>query len=48
MKDYDEAGAWYAKAIAINPDRETAHRYWGDVLGTVGNRRRHKANLSMP
>jgi tetratricopeptide (TPR) repeat protein len=32
MKDYDEAGTWFAKAIAINPDRETAYRHWGDTL----------------
>jgi len=29
---FDKAGAWYAKAIALNPDRETAYRYWGDAL----------------
>jgi tetratricopeptide (TPR) repeat protein len=27
-----EAGVWFAKAVAINADRETAHRYWGDAL----------------
>src|SRR5437868_6733832 len=32
MKNYDEAGTWYAKATSINPDRETAYRYWGDAL----------------
>ncbi len=48
MKDYDEAGTWFAKAIAINPDRETAYRYWGDTLSAQrkpeGGTR---ANLSM-
>jgi tetratricopeptide (TPR) repeat protein len=31
------AGVWFAKAIAINPDRETAYRYWGDALDAAGN-----------
>jgi tetratricopeptide (TPR) repeat protein len=39
MKDYDEAGTWYAKAIAINPDRETAYRYWGDALMQKGEQK---------
>jgi len=29
---FDKAAAWYAKAIALNSDRETAYRYWGDAL----------------
>jgi tetratricopeptide (TPR) repeat protein len=33
---YDAAGNWFAKAIAINPDRETAYRYWGDALDAQG------------
>ena len=33
---YAEAGNWYAKAIAINPNRETAYRYWGDCLVKAG------------
>lgn len=33
---YDAAGIWFAKAIAINPDRETAYRYWGDALDAGG------------
>ncbi|HEY6349968.1 MAG TPA: tetratricopeptide repeat protein [Candidatus Angelobacter sp.] len=33
----DQAGEWFAKAIAINPDRETAYRYWADVLMKQGN-----------
>jgi tetratricopeptide (TPR) repeat protein len=28
----DSAGEWFAKAIALDPDRETAYRYWGDAL----------------
>jgi tetratricopeptide (TPR) repeat protein len=27
-----EAAQMFAKAIAIDPDRETAYRYWGDLL----------------
>jgi len=26
------AGEWFDRAIKINPDRETAYRYWGDSL----------------
>jgi tetratricopeptide (TPR) repeat protein len=33
---FDQAGIWFAKAIAINADRETAHRYWGDALDALG------------
>jgi tetratricopeptide (TPR) repeat protein len=39
LKNYDEAGKWYAKAITINPDRETAYRYWGDVLMHKGDQK---------
>lgn len=28
----DKAGEWFARAVSINPDRETAYRYWGDAL----------------
>lgn len=28
----DEAPQWFAKAVAINPNRETAYRYWADAL----------------
>jgi len=28
----DKAGEWFARAASINPDRETAYRYWGDAL----------------
>jgi tetratricopeptide (TPR) repeat protein len=38
-KSYDEAGTWFAKAIAINPDRETAYRYWGDTLMQKGDQK---------
>jgi tetratricopeptide (TPR) repeat protein len=34
-----KAGEWFAKAVEVNADRETAHRYWGDALMMVQNRR---------
>jgi tetratricopeptide (TPR) repeat protein len=40
LKNYDEASIWYAKAIAIDPDRETAYRYWGDVLMHEGDQKK--------
>jgi tetratricopeptide (TPR) repeat protein len=36
--DMDDAGIWYTKAIAIDPDRDTAYRYWGDALMKAGSR----------
>src|SRR6266550_1380773 len=39
MKNYDEAGTWFARAIAINPDREIAYRYWGDTLTHKGEQK---------
>jgi tetratricopeptide (TPR) repeat protein len=30
--NFTKAGEWFAKAIAIDPNVETAHRYWGDAL----------------
>ena len=35
----DKAGAWFARAVEINPNRETAHRYWGDALMMGQNKR---------
>jgi len=34
--DQQKAGEWFARAIEINPDRETAYRYWGDSLMKQG------------
>ena len=31
-KEWDKAGEWFAKAIEVDPNRETAYRYWGDAL----------------
>jgi tetratricopeptide (TPR) repeat protein len=33
---FSASGVWFAKAIAINPDAETAYRYWGDALDAQG------------
>lgn len=33
---FNAAGVWFAKAVAINPNRETAFRYWGDALNAQG------------
>jgi tetratricopeptide (TPR) repeat protein len=35
-KAYNAAGEWFAKAIQINPDKETAYRYWADALAAAG------------
>jgi tetratricopeptide (TPR) repeat protein len=32
-----QAPEWFAKAIAIDPNRETAYRYWADVLVKQGD-----------
>jgi tetratricopeptide (TPR) repeat protein len=36
MKDTERAGEWFARAIALNPNVETAYRYWGDALLRAG------------
>ena len=33
---YNAANEWFAKATQINPDRESAYRYWGDSLAMTG------------
>ncbi len=33
---FDRAGVWFAKAIAVGADRETAYRYWGDAMDAQG------------
>jgi tetratricopeptide (TPR) repeat protein len=35
--DLKTAALWFARAIAIDPDRETAYRYWGDAMMKYGN-----------
>jgi tetratricopeptide (TPR) repeat protein len=32
QKDLKTATQWFARAIAIDPNRETAYRYWGDAI----------------
>jgi tetratricopeptide (TPR) repeat protein len=34
--DFGKAIEWFSKAVAIDPDRETAFRYWGDALMRTG------------
>lgn len=36
-KDYTASGEWFARAISIDPNHETAYRYWGDALAGQGN-----------
>jgi tetratricopeptide (TPR) repeat protein len=38
QKFLEEAGKWFARAIEINPNAETAYRYWGDALVLQGKR----------
>lgn len=35
-KESEQAGIWFARAIAVDPDTETAYRYWGDALSDSG------------
>ena len=37
QKDLKTAAHWFARAIAIDPNRETAYRYWGDAIYKLGN-----------
>ena len=39
LKNYDKAGIWFAKAVALDQNRETAHRYWADGLALSGNKK---------
>ena len=36
LNHYDQASVWFERAIAINTDIETAHRYWADCLMKAG------------
>ena len=45
MKDVERAGEWFARAIAISPNTETAHRYWGDALLRAGKADEAKARF---
>jgi tetratricopeptide (TPR) repeat protein len=37
QKDLKTAAKWFARAIAVDPNRETAYRYWGDALLKFGD-----------
>ncbi|MDX6270929.1 MAG: hypothetical protein QOD28_2152 [Acidobacteriota bacterium] len=32
QQNWTKAAEWYARTISIDPERETAHRYWSDAL----------------
>jgi tetratricopeptide (TPR) repeat protein len=36
LKNVEDAADWFARAVALNPDAETAYRYWGDLLMRAG------------
>jgi len=40
QKDLKTAARWFARAIEIDPDRETAYRYWGDAMIKLAGTRR--------
>ena len=44
---FEQAGIWFAKAIAINPNRETAYRYWGMLYTLRVKPTRRVTDLSM-
>jgi tetratricopeptide (TPR) repeat protein len=37
QKDLKTAAHWFARAISVDPDRETAYRYWGDAIMRYSN-----------
>src|SRR5260370_10533492 len=45
LKKTDQAGEWFAKAIQIEPNEETAYRYWGDALLADGRIKEARAKL---
>jgi len=42
------AGDWFARAVEIDPTRETAYRYWGDARGRWGRAPKPEKNTSRP
>jgi len=36
QKDLKTAALWFGRAVAIDPNRETAYRYWGDAILRLG------------
>ena len=45
MKDWKDACAWFQRAAAIDPNRETAYRSWGDALWAAGDKMGAKAKF---
>ncbi len=45
MKQMEKAGEWFARTIEINPNRETAYRYWGDALMHEGKTNEARAKF---
>jgi tetratricopeptide (TPR) repeat protein len=37
QKDLRMASIWFARAISVDPNRETAYRYWGDAIVKYGS-----------
>jgi tetratricopeptide (TPR) repeat protein len=37
QNDLKTAAVWFARAISVDPNRETAYRYWGDAIMRLGN-----------
>ena len=44
-KFFESSGEWFAKAIKIDADKETAYRYWGDCLLEYGKTDEAKAKF---
>src|SRR5579859_189647 len=45
LKKTGQAGEWFAKAIQIEPNEETAYRYWGDALMADGQMKEARTKL---
>ena len=45
LKKTEQAGEWFGKAIQIEPNEETAYRYWGDALLADGKMQEARAKF---
>jgi tetratricopeptide (TPR) repeat protein len=45
LKKTEQAGEWFGKAIQIEPNEETAYRYWGDALLAAGRMKEARARF---
>jgi tetratricopeptide (TPR) repeat protein len=45
LKKTEQAGEWFTRAIQIEPNEETAYRYWGDALMADGQMKEARAKL---